>query len=292
MSPKKITLIRTPKSLSMMSLDEIAEREENNRLASAERRATELAFIQRCRDHYEFHPDSSLDKTKLVPVVLFNDSGRSLIIASLAAMRGHQSEALSAIRRAIEAVAFAHKAAHNEESARIWVQRKSKDTEYWKQFQGKNRFPKGVKEFAPLMAAWEQTSEAGSHSTFVSMALRTKLDGGRVGAAYFDLSDDPDTDVCRLLNFIVATHVRILGIFGTILEELLPSDWRGSFEKLANDRDDYANTRLRSLLQEAEHNPPKVEERTPAGIIIPRPGEIATLIFHRAQVTQRPKKSR
>lgn len=280
MNRRKVAVIRSAKSLDELTLDEIAEHEENNRKASAERQLPELDFVRRLRVLYERRGlHSAVPDSLMVPFFLFNDAGRSLIISTLMMMRGHQSECFAVLRRAIEAASYGY-SARNVTNANIWLKRKSNDPEFWREFQNKKkRFPAEVPEFVELKRCWETTCNAGSHSTFLSLAARTGVKEKIASFGYFDLDQDPDVDICRGLNFVVFTHVYILGVFQRILGKVLSEKWANDFAELRRDQERYANQVLRKRFEDSEKNPPVVEEKTPAGIIIPRPGALTELLL-------------
>lgn len=280
MNRRKVSLTRSAKSLAELSLDEIAEQEENNRKASAERQLAELEFVRRLRVLYERRElHGAIPDSLMAPFFLFNDAGRSLIISTLMMMRGHQSECFAVLRRAVEAASYGY-SARNLKNANIWIKRKSNHPDFWREFQKrKKRFPAEVPEFVELEKCWETTCNAGSHSTFLSLAVRTGVKDGRASFGYFDLDQDPDVDISRGLNYVVFTHVLILGVFQRILGKVLSEEWTKEFVGLRRDRDRYANQVLRKRFEDSERNPPIVEEKTPAGIIIPRPGALTELLL-------------
>ena len=57
---RKVTLLRSAKSLANMTLEEIAAQEENNRCASAERLLPELDFVERLRGLYHAKPKDEI----------------------------------------------------------------------------------------------------------------------------------------------------------------------------------------------------------------------------------------
>lgn len=286
MPRRTIGVHRSPKDLSEWALDEIAQQEDTHYKATKERLPDEVALVQRLRTLYDAKI-KEVPEVSITPILLFHDSGRSLVMATLTLMRVHLSDALSITRRAIESAAYAH-ITRDPKNAAVWRNKRSGDPEFWKVFQQK-RFRKEVPESAELEARWKVACEGGSHATLASIGGRLKFrDHQRFSTGYFDVSDDPEVDVRRTFNWIISTHRLILSAFARVIGEYLPTNWDADLKSVDEAHVQHIKRVVAPLLQGAHKNPAEILERTPGGIYIPRQGDIASMTIQ----TLKPSNSR
>lgn len=180
-----------------------------------------------------------------------------LIIATLAALRGHITDAYRSSRLAIEAAAFAAKIKREPDLARTWAEASSNPDaykKYRKLFSGQlNLFPRDDGNLVQLGDRYDHSSKLSHPSIFglsAQGAQEQTAETLNVSFNYFQLESD-GTEPTRTFFWIIDTHLRILVVLQHVLDDALTHDrkrWQlrlNSFEaKLAIHHD-----RWRKLIQ-------------------------------------------
>lgn len=176
-----------------------------------------------------FEAGQTADHADYVPPLVFLLSCQyQLVIATLAAERGHLSDAFQATRRAVESCAFGRRVALHPHLAELWqkVGYSPDDYEKYREKFGTGKlFPDNDPTMTLLYERYDWASKQ-MHSTIHSMAGRIQVHendrGLAVDFAYFEVDHDKDPgEPIRTLMWVWDTHLHIIRAFEQTLRPML-----------------------------------------------------------------------
>lgn len=272
---KKVRVTVNQLTLGEAPLEQICQSEEKNLQNFKKVLAAELPYFDRLRQLHESAVDKISDDL-LVPFQLMRDAGNSLIFSGITLLRGHMVEACAVSRRAVEAAAFAYKT-RDPKKAKIWINEKTGAPAYTRELRGL-KFPKNHVALNNLGASWIKLCDIGSHASIVSQVFRFELRDGKATGGYFDVGDQPIHDYRLMFNWLLGTHIQALIVFAEVLDKDISDEWKEKFRLFKEDYKQFTK-RILPALQPKSRAANSIEEVTPGGIILPRPGDLAKLIL-------------
>ncbi len=218
-------------------IEEIRESEEHNYRTSKKLLGDTVSLVDDLTDLYQVLSEIATKsplaaRDEYVMALHFLSACRyRLTIGSLAALRGHITDALRDCRLAIEACGFAAHIKRNPALARDWLDAGTSDAAYVayrKKFgSGKKLFPSGLRQFQVLANRYDLTSKLG-HPSIYKMAAHTKYK--RTATAleihfhYFEVRPDDLSEPPRTFLFVIDTHFRLLRVFEDVLAKAIAHD--------------------------------------------------------------------
>jgi hypothetical protein len=203
----------------------VAKAEENNLARSIDRLGDTTSLLQDFSDAHAKLVDLLESTTPTNPDVLEVTAmllmavRYQLVIGALALLRGHGTDAMQDLRRAVELAAFAYRI-HTVPSLKdVWMKADTDPesfAKYRQEFKAQKLFPKEHELLNGLYKRYRHGSGA-MHSSIASLAHRARVEvkGGRVIVSqdYFELSEDDESEPARGFLFMIDAHYGILRLF-------------------------------------------------------------------------------
>jgi hypothetical protein len=153
-----------------------------------------------------------------------------LVIATLAAERGHITDSFQATRRAVESCAFGCKVSAHPHLAETWLEAGRSDEAYEKyqdKFSNKKLFPSGDQLLSLLYERYDHASKH-MHSSVYSMARRLRPNEDQSGILvdfhYFEIDQERNQgEPFRTLLWTWDTHFHMIKAFERSLPILVSS---------------------------------------------------------------------
>jgi hypothetical protein len=197
--------------------------------------------------------ESPQQENYLVPMTLIMSCQSLLITATLAAARGHLSDAYQATRRALESCVFARRMAMNPELADVWMEASESATaykKYRKEFSSDNLWDDSDSMLTMLKLQHDFASKM-MHSTVFSMAGHLKqLDSG-MQFSYFEIdSVESDEEPMFTLVSVWASHFVMIRVFAMFLADIMKpvtNEWETGCKSVQSAFKSHAVQWLRNL---------------------------------------------
>jgi len=220
----------------MDELTEVSTAEENNRQRSMQVLGDTVSLVQDLCDAHsklvdlvEAAPASDI-KVGTIAGSLFMGVRYELVTGALSLLRGHITDSMQILRRAVEMAAFAYRIHADPTLADLWIKGENDEQSfkrYRKKFSAKKLFPK---EHPILSALYERYSHCSKavHSSLASLARRSSIeetdDKVLVNHDYFELKEEDKSEPARAFLFMIDAHYGILRLFTEVFEkQLAPS---------------------------------------------------------------------